>query len=148
LLSLIAGLALLRNRPLGRPASIIVQTIALPKIISSQVIFMFSFGFDLWIYFWQTAGVSNAGFQLKFLAFNQLFFNIPDAPVGFGISITSCIFLAVLLKHKRRTIVEEPSPPLPPVRWSDQVADDERRSRRHPETLCQKPSDQETSTGG
>jgi len=103
ILSLVAGVALLRNRPFGRIGSIIVQCIQLPKYVSPLFVFMFSFGFDAYLYFALT-NTANAitGFEFKFLAFNQLFVNVADAPVIFGVSIPASIFLAMLLKHRLR----------------------------------------------
>jgi hypothetical protein len=49
-LSLFAGIALWLERPFARVASIVVQAIQLPKYISQLVIFMFSFGFDAYVY--------------------------------------------------------------------------------------------------
>src|SRR6266536_877526 len=48
--SLIAGLTLWRAYAFGRIASIIVQAIQLPKYTSQLLIFMFSFGFDTYVY--------------------------------------------------------------------------------------------------
>ena len=104
ILSLVAGITLLRNHRFGRIGSVIVQSVQLPKYSSQLFVFMFSFGFDAYLHF----GVTNAmnvimGIQFKFLAFNQLFVNVLDAPVRFGVSISSCIFLTMLLKHKLPT---------------------------------------------
>src|ERR1700753_2948217 len=49
--SLAAGASLWRGKSFGRKASIAVQAIQLPKIISPWLIFMFSFGFDLWVHY-------------------------------------------------------------------------------------------------
>ncbi len=99
--SFIAGIALWREHPFGRIASIIIQAIQLPKYVSQPLIFMFSFGFDAYGY----CALSNnlnpiVGFEFKFLAFNQLSVNVTDAQVGFGVSISACIFLVKLLKYK------------------------------------------------
>ena len=120
-LSFAAGVALWRGRAFGRTASIIVQAIQLPKIFSPAIIFMFSFGFDVWIHYLQSRGFSNLGFELKLLAFNQLFFNVQGAPTGFGVSLTSCVFLTMLLSYKPQVKVEEAlaPPPPPPVEWGD-----------------------------
>ena len=66
-LSFVAGVALWRGRAFGRIASIIVQAIQLPKIFSPAIIFIFSFGFDVWIHIY-IRGFSNLGFELKLLA--------------------------------------------------------------------------------
>jgi hypothetical protein len=101
LLSLVAGVTLLLERPFGRIASIVIQAIQFPKYMSHLLIFMFSFGFDAYIYGMLSNNAQPIfGFEFKFLAFNQLFVNLPDAPVGFGISISSCVFLGMLLKFK------------------------------------------------
>jgi hypothetical protein len=99
--SFISGIALLRNRPFGRFGSIIVQSIQLPKYASQLFVFMFSFGFDAYPYL-ALNRTSNMiiGFEFKFLAFNQLFVNVGDAPVLFGFSIPASIFLSLLLKYK------------------------------------------------
>src|SRR4029077_20383200 len=67
-LSLIAGVALWQCRPFGRTASIIVQAIQLPKIISPAIIFTFSFGLDLWIHLLLSETVMNVGFEFRLLA--------------------------------------------------------------------------------
>jgi hypothetical protein len=102
ILSLVSGLALLRGHRFGRIGSIVVQSIQLPKYASQLLVFMFSFGFDAYLYFAlnSTANVIM-GFEFKFLAFNQLFVNMADAPVVFGVSIPASIFLAMLLKYKQ-----------------------------------------------
>ena len=106
--SLIAGVALWLERPFGRVASIVVQAIQLPKYISQLIIFMFSFGFDVYVYGMLTTNAQPVfGFELKFLAFNQLFVNVPDAPVGFGISISSCVFLGILLTFKPKRLSQD-----------------------------------------
>ncbi|MGH9930446.1 MAG: hypothetical protein ACREA9_14640 [Pyrinomonadaceae bacterium] len=48
LMSLVAGVLLWREHSAGRMASIIVQMIQLPKLVSPILIFMFSFGFDFY----------------------------------------------------------------------------------------------------
>jgi hypothetical protein len=114
ILSLVAGVALWRGSSFGRKASIVVQAIQLPKIVSPLIIFMFSFGFDLWVHILLTEGLSNLGFEFRFLAFSQLFFNVPNAPFGLGVSITACIFLAMLLRYKPGKAAIFPPPPPPP----------------------------------
>jgi len=122
-LSFAAGVALWRGLAFGRKTSIIVQALQLPKIFSPAVIFMFSFGFDVWINYLQSGESFNLGFQLRFLAFNQLFFNMQDAPTGFGVSIVSCIFLPMLLRYEPPTIVKDVlPPPPPPVEFGDHAA--------------------------
>jgi hypothetical protein len=84
---------------------------------------MFSFGFDLWVQFLLARGFSNLGFEFRFLAFNQLFFDVQDAPFGLGVSITACIFLAMLLRHKpgraEEAAILPPPPPPPMAEWRD-----------------------------
>ena len=106
LFSLIAGITLWIGRPFSRVASIIIQAIQLPKYLSQLLIFMFSFGFDAYVYGILTSNAQAIfGFEFKFLAFNQLFVNVADSPAGFGISIPACAFLVMLLRYKpKRTI--------------------------------------------
>ncbi|HEY8186155.1 MAG TPA: hypothetical protein VIF64_08805 [Pyrinomonadaceae bacterium] len=102
LLSLVAGIALVLGRKFGRVASIIVQAIQLPKYTSQLLIFMFSFGFDAYVYGMLTNKAQVAfGLEFKFLAFNQLFVNMADAPAGFGISIPATAFLVMLLRKPK-----------------------------------------------
>jgi len=108
--SFIAGIALWLERPFGRVASIVVQAIQLPKYFSQLIIFMFSFGLDAYVYGMLSPNAQPVfGFELKFLAFNQLFVNVPDAPAGFGISISSCVFLGMLLKFKPKRLSQDAS---------------------------------------
>jgi hypothetical protein len=101
-LSLAAGIALALGRKFGRVASIVVQAIQLPKYGSQVLIFMFSFGFDAYVYGMLTTNAQVAfGLEFKFLAFNQLFINVADAPVMFGISIPACVFLVMLLRKPK-----------------------------------------------
>ena len=100
--SLTAGIALALGRKFGRVASIILQAIQLPKYTSQLLIFMFSFGFDAYVYGMLTTNAQVAfGLEFKFLAFNQLFVNVADAPVMFGISIPACVFLIMLLRKPK-----------------------------------------------
>ncbi len=91
-----------------------IQVIQLPKIISPTIIFMFSFGFDLWVH----ASPPLFGIQFSVFGNNQVFLNVQNAPVDFGISITAIIALLILKKYKPagRTSLE-PLPPPPPVEW-------------------------------
>ena len=118
ILSLVAGVALWRDNSFGRKASIVVQAIQLPKIASPLIIFMFSFGFDFWVHILFTGGFSKLGFEIRFLADNEFFINVQDAPFGLGVSITACIFLRMLLRHKpgrAKEAVILPPPPPPPM---------------------------------
>lgn len=108
LLSLVAGVTLLLERRFGRLASIVIQAIQLPKYMSQLLIFMFSFGVDAYLYGMLTNNAQPIfGFEFKFLAFNQLFVNVADAPAGFGISIPACIFLARLIKYRPEQTVSD-----------------------------------------
>jgi hypothetical protein len=108
LLSFVAGVALWRGHRFGRVGSIAVQAIQLPKYGSQLFFFMFSFGFDAYPYFALTNTANTiVGFEFKLLAFNQLFVNVADAPVVFGVSIPACIFLSMLLKHQARVVATD-----------------------------------------
>jgi len=80
---------------------------------------MFSFGFDLWVHILLTRELSNVGFEFRFLASSQFLFNVPDAPFGLGVSITACIFLAMLFRYKpgkgEESVILPPPPPPPPM---------------------------------
>ena len=121
-LSFVAGVALWSGSRVGRALSIIVQTIQLPKIISQQFVFMFSFGLDVWVFF-APAAISRLmlGFHFNFPASSQVFFN---APVGtytlVGVSLSSIAFLAMLIGYKGEGHAvgsEPPPPPPPPPDW-------------------------------
>jgi hypothetical protein len=120
-LSLVAGVALWQGRPFGRTASIIVQAIQLPKIMSPTIIFTFSFGLDLWIHFLLSETVTKVGFEFRFLAYNEFFLNMQGAPLGLGISIISCIFLPMLVRYKALPEREAAILPPSPVQWDDQI---------------------------
>ena len=110
-LSIVAGVALWRGAELGRRASIVVQAIQLPKVTSSIFVFMFSFGFDLWVQ------IVSLSFHLRFLAFHQLFINKPGTPFDLGVSVPALIFLALLRKHRTVAISNTHMPPPPPAEW-------------------------------
>lgn len=114
LLSIIAGLNLWKEKPLGRKLSLIIQIIQLPKIVSPLIIMMFGFGPDLWIHILANNGSANLGFQFQVFGFFQLYFNVATAPTGVGISVTSLIFLAVLKKYNPLDKRHSTEPPLPP----------------------------------
>ena len=113
LFSFLAGVSLWSGRAFGRIASIIIQAIQLPKYTSQLLVFMFSFGFDAYVYGILTNNAQPIfGFEVKFLAFNQLLTNVADAPAGFGFSIPACAFLAMLIKYRpNHTTAEDPSVP-------------------------------------
>jgi hypothetical protein len=102
--SVLAGLGLWRSRSWGWAASLLLQSIQLLKVYSSTFTFTFSFGFDAYISWVQVEGLSNLGLNFKFLAFHQIFVNFPNAPDGLGVSLTACLAIATLIKHKRLTI--------------------------------------------
>jgi hypothetical protein len=126
LLSLVAGITLLLELPFGRIASIVIQAIELPKYMSQLLIFMFSFGFDAYLYGMLSKNAQPIfGFEFKFLAFNQLFVNVGDTPVGFGISIPACAFLIMLLKYRpKQTVLDNGS--LSDAGHTEQIAGPER----------------------
>ena len=127
LLSLVAGITLLLELPFGRIASIVIQAIELPKYMSQLLTFMFSFGFDAYPYGMLTKNAQPIfGVEFKFLAFNQLFVNVADTPVGFGISIPACAFLIMLLKYRpKQTVLDNGS--LSDAGRTEQIAGSERR---------------------
>jgi hypothetical protein len=112
--AVVAGITLWRGTQFGRRASIAIQAIQLPKISFPAIIFMFSFGFDFWVY----GTSSGVGLQTTFLGSNQVFFAVKDLPGGLGVSVTALIALVILNKYKpnARTTLG-PSPPLPPPEW-------------------------------
>ena len=113
--AVVSGVTLWRGTSFGRKASIAIQVIQLPKISFPSIIFMFSFGFDLWVY----VSSSIVGFQTSFFGSNQIFLMVQNLPVsGFGISVTAIIALVILNKYKPavRTALG-PLPPLPPSEW-------------------------------
>lgn len=122
--SLVAGVALWRGSPFGRRASIVVQLIQLPKIVSPQLIFMFSFGLDLWVHYLRTAEFANLGFEFRLLAFNQLFINAQGAPVGLGVSVIAPLFLLVLTRYKPGAASDVYAAPPPPVDWGGRPDDE------------------------
>ena len=128
----VAGVTLWRGTSFGRRASMAIQVIQLPKIISPTIVFMFTFGFDLWVH----ASPPVFGIQFTVFGNNQVFLNVPNAPVDFGISITAIIALVILKKYKPagRTSLE-PLPPPPPVEWS--MSDEDASNKAlDPESRC------------
>jgi hypothetical protein len=98
-LSLIAGILLWKGNETGRKASIVVQFIQVSKFASPALIFMFSFGFDLFPHLTLTGDYSNAGIQFRFLSDGQLFLNPEGAPFLLGISIPALIAIAKLWNY-------------------------------------------------
>ena len=110
--AVVAGVALWRGSAFGRKASMAIQAIQLPKIVSPIMIFLFSFGFDLWLH----ASASGLGIQTAFFGSNQLFLNVENAPGDIGISVTAIIALVILNKFQPM-VRETPLPPPPPADW-------------------------------
>ena len=121
-MSFVAGVKLWRGRPGGRTASIIIQIIQLPKIVSPALVFMFSFGLDAFVHLLVGADFVHYGLEFRFLAVNQLGFYVPSAPVDFGVSITAWVFLVMLLKYKPGKAPETaiPTPP-PAIELTEQI---------------------------
>jgi len=118
LLAIVAGITVWGGSSFGRKASLIIQFIQLPKITSPPIIFLFSFGLDLWVH---ASSSGDVGFQIS-VFFNQFFLNVPNAPVDFGISITAIIALVILKKYQPPSRMAGTLPPPPPTNWleSDQ----------------------------
>lgn len=115
--SVIAGVALWKGSSFGRIASIVIQAIQVPKIVSHSIIFIFSFGFDIYFFFTEALGAVRMGLEIKIGSFNQLVFNAVGAPTGFGLSISAMVFLALLFDYKPHARAETalPLPPPPPA---------------------------------
>jgi hypothetical protein len=122
ILSLVAGVLLWREHRAGRMASIVVQMIQLPKLVSPLLVFTFSFGFDFYPYVQFEEGFSKVGADLKVLAFHQLYVNMQGAPIGGGVSIPAIVFLIVLLRYKPAvTLGKMPPPPPTNAEWGEAV---------------------------
>lgn len=125
-LSLLAGIALWRGGSFGRTASIVVQTIQIPKLMSPLLTFAFSFGLDVWVHYQLLAGnFEKLGVQFTVLAFNAFYINVPGSSMGLGISLTACVFLALLFRYRPGAAAGEippASPPPPPPNWDDKLA--------------------------
>ena len=113
--AVVAGITLWLGTPFGRKASLAIQTIQLPKIVSPAMIFLFSFGFDVWVH---ASAPGLIGIQFSVLD-HQLFFNVPNAPVDFGVSLTAIIALIILKKYQPEPRTAGPMPPPPPIDWSE-----------------------------
>ena len=115
--SFVAGLLLWLGRPAGRVASMAVQVLQVPKLMSPQIAFIFSVGCDFWVHYLWRDEFSLVGFELKLLSFHQIFTREQEAPFVFGISLTALFFLAVLGRYKPAdvTLLE---PPAPPIDWN------------------------------
>jgi hypothetical protein len=121
LLSVVAGVLLWREHPAGRAASIVVQAIQLPKLVSPLLIFLFSFGFDFYPYVQVAGGDPKVGVDFKLAPFYNLYLNTPGTPIAIGISIPAIVFLIVLFGYKPVGSEERPIPPPPPAasEWGD-----------------------------
>jgi hypothetical protein len=117
LFSFVAGLLLWGKKPFGRKASMAIQVLQVPKLMSPQIAFIFSVGCDFWVHYLWREGFTILGFELKLLAFHQIFIAEPNAPFLFGISITAPIFLAVLGRYNPNSLSSR-EPPAPPVEWN------------------------------
>jgi hypothetical protein len=102
-LSTVAGIALWRGRRFGHTASLIVQAIQIPKILSPVIVWTFSLGFDAFLYVVQLNSGVKYGIEFKVLAFHQLFLNYSNAPLGFGLSITAVACLILLIYNMPMT---------------------------------------------
>jgi hypothetical protein len=119
-LSLVAGIALWRGSSFGRKASIVVQTIQIPKLMSPLLTFTFSFGFDVWVHYLLAGNFAKLGVQFNVPAFNAFYINMADSPMGLGVSLTACVFLALLFRYQPEVTAHEmPLPPPPPADWDD-----------------------------
>jgi hypothetical protein len=78
-----------------------MQLIQLVKVYSSSVTFAFSFGFDAYLSWMQVEGFSTMGLNVKLFAFHELFFSFPNGPSGVGVSLPACLFLIILISHRR-----------------------------------------------
>jgi hypothetical protein len=113
-IGVVAGVTLWRGTSFGRRASMAIQFIQLPKIVSPAIVFMFSFGFDLWVH----ASPPLLGIQFAILGSNQVFLNVQNVPLDFGISITAIVALVILKKYKPAVRIPlAPLPPPPPFEW-------------------------------
>ena len=129
ILCLSAGALLSRKKELGRKLSIVIQIIQIPKLVSVPLTFTISFGLDIYPYISVIGKTSKAGVDIKFLAFYQFLISLQNAPFGVGVSITSIIFLIILLRGLPESIVRETSgndlPPEPDVflKTDDQISE-------------------------
>ncbi len=122
-LSLVAGVYLWSETEFGRRASIVVQFIQLPKIATSALVFMFSFGLDVFPQLVLNNGQSFFGIQFRFLADSQLFFLSSGSTFILGFSLTSIIAIHKLWFYEvgRNEIPAEASetPPSPEIYFDD-----------------------------
>jgi hypothetical protein len=104
LLSLFAGVMLWRDTRTGRVASVVVQLVQLPKILSAELSFMVSFGLDAGVMF--VSGPIGKGVVFKGVVFHSwvgshhvLMTGAPGGPTAFGFSLVSCVALYILLRR-------------------------------------------------
>jgi hypothetical protein len=107
-LSSISGISLWREQPYSYILSILTQLIQLPKIILPSIIFFFSFGIDIYIYYATSYQLSNLGLDFKLGAAHQLSFGEANGTVALGLSIPALSFLLILLlaQLKRRSLMK------------------------------------------
>lgn len=116
-LALVAGVLLWRGVRAGHRLSVLVQIAQLPKLATTKIIYMMSFGFDFAVIAAQSPGPSGYGivFDAKFGAFHQLFVDNPNVNLACGLSIVSVVFLLALQKKSVAVDSEQPSTlPNPP----------------------------------
>ncbi len=99
ILSAVAGILLWRGSSVGRILSIVIQLVQLPKLASTKLAFMMSFGFDFSFMIVSSHGPSGygLGFNAKIGADHMLFIGNPNISFSVGISLVSCVFLYKLM---------------------------------------------------
>jgi len=124
-LSMLAGSWLWQGLPRGRTASLIIQFVQLPKVVSAPLIFMFSFGFDLFPQIGIVGHQTTWGIQFRFLADNQLFINSQESAFVLGVSIPAIIAIGKLWDYDPVSMikVEAMEPPGPEVYFSTDSSD-------------------------
>ena len=115
--SFFAGFGLWRGTSFGQKASMAVQVLQCPKLISPQFGFIFGVGIDLWLTLvWQDQ-FAALGFEIKLPAFHQVFINVETAPFALGVSLTALFWLVVLGRYGPES--QGPAaPPAPPPDWT------------------------------
>jgi hypothetical protein len=100
ILSLIAGIYLWKGAEFGRKASIVIQFIQLPKLMSPLLIFTFSFGADVFSHVTFFGEAYAVGLQFRFLSDSQLFVNTDPGFVLFGFSLPAVVALVTLWNYR------------------------------------------------